>query len=86
MQAAIACIAFNFILHSVYGDQLFLYVCNWTWAFMLILAYCCLECLKRGWQRATNVTLVLLLSLISINNIAFVRDLIALYGQYQMTP
>ena len=86
VRAAIACIGFNFILHSIYGDQLFLYVCNWTWAFLLILAYTCLECLKRGWQTAINSTLAVLLLLLSFNNIAFVRDLIALYGQFRPTP
>lgn len=81
VQAVLLCLAFNAVLHSVYGDQLFLYACNWTAGIVLLVGRCWRPMLEyKKWSIVFNGTLALLFAAMLVNNVAFFQSLIDLYS------
>lgn len=73
--ALLLCIAFNGALHLLYGDALFVYAPDWTFA---VVASVALAVGDAG-GRAGNLVLGALLALVASNDLAFVRDVVGLY-------
>jgi hypothetical protein len=76
-----ACLLFNVVLHTKYGDDLFLYACNTCFLILALVALCTLE-LRLTSRRALafDLLLLLLLSCEVINNHLFVTRLWSIYS------
>jgi hypothetical protein len=73
--ALLICIAFNAALHFVYGDALFLYAPDWTFAVVASVALA----LGDAGGRAGNLVLGVFLALLASNDLAFMRNVVGLY-------
>ena len=79
VRALVAWIGFNAALHLVYGQTLFLYSCQWTFAVVAVVAVG-VERADSPRQRAASAGAVLLLVGLQLaTNASFVADLYALY-------
>ena len=73
--ALLLCVAFNGVLHFVYGDALFLYAPDWTFAAVASVALA----LGNAGGRAGNLALGALIALLASNDLALMRDVVGLY-------
>jgi len=75
MQCMVACLLFNFGLHTIYGEELFLYVCDWTFFALMCLAIGLKPLLeKTGWVSIVIIALLLVyLTLQIVTNINFLN-------------
>jgi hypothetical protein len=74
-QCMAACLLFNFGLHTIYGEELFLYVCDWTFFALMCLAIGLKPILeKTGWiSIVITILLLVYLALQIATNINFLR-------------
>jgi len=72
-------VAFNAVLHSVYGETLFLYSAHWTFAVIALVAVG-FEWVAAARRFAVPLALGLLTALQVWANTAFLRDLYRIYG------
>ncbi|MEA3211040.1 MAG: hypothetical protein QOE70_4097 [Chthoniobacter sp.] len=72
-------ILFNLALHSLYGDDLFLYACNTCFLVIAWAALCTSEARLSTWQnRAVDLGLLMLAAMQIANNAQFVSSLVSL--------
>lgn len=75
----IVCLVYNFVLHSAYGDDLFLYSCNSTFA-LLALVLCALSEIRNPrWVMALDLLLALLVIAEGANNFRFFKALTSMH-------
>ncbi|MGH2582507.1 MAG: hypothetical protein ACRDFQ_06385 [Anaerolineales bacterium] len=70
--AFLVCLAFNFAFHLFYGFEPFLYSANWTYALVLFVALCLRSLAYNKWLQ---ITLLILLALLTLNNLSFLYSL-----------
>jgi hypothetical protein len=82
LQSLVLGIAFLSTLHYFYGDDLFLYSGSWVFLVVAAMAWGLWGAAGIGprWARAVDLLVVLLAILTAVNNLAFLRSLIGLYG------
>ncbi len=81
--AFLGCLAFNFIFHFFYGFEPFLYAANWTYALILFAA---LGLSSQAYHKGVQVALLLLLALLSLNNLSFLHFLMSGLAPFIPTP
>ena len=73
------CLLFNLLLHSLYGDDLFLYSCNTCFLLLAFVALCTSEVRLSAFQnRAADLGLLILLALEIANNQRFVLEIVSI--------
>lgn len=78
LSALVFCISFNFLLHLIYGDDLFLYSAHWTFQIIIAVALT----LRRYWSgKALKVALGVIISLQIVNTAMFFQDLLLIYSK-----
>lgn len=77
--AFLGCLAFNFVFHFFYGFEPFLYAANWTYALVLFAA---LGLSSLAYHKGVQVALLLLLALLSLNNLSFLHFLMSGLAPY----
>ena len=77
--AFLGCLAFNFVFHFFYGFEPFLYAANWTYALVLFAA---LGLSSLAYHKDVQVALLLLLALLSLNNLSFLHFLMSGLAPY----
>lgn len=70
--AFLECLAFNFIFHLIYGFEPFLYAADWTFALFLFAALALRPLAKNTWLQ---IALVVMLGLLTLNNLSFLHFL-----------
>jgi hypothetical protein len=80
--ALLAWVAFHAAMHFVFGTQLFLYSCQWTFAVVLLAALAWRRRLERAsrWRRLLAAALVTLALLAAANNTLFLREVLAVFA------
>ena len=80
--ALLAWVAFHAVLHLVFGTQLFLYSCQWTFAVIALAALAWRRRIERAprWRRPLAVALVALAVLAAANNMLFLREVLAVFA------
>jgi hypothetical protein len=73
MLGLLGSLGFNFLLHMVYGTELFLYTPYWVYALVLFMALAFAELADRKWF---EVSLTILLFTLMLNNVGFVFSLL----------
>ena len=73
--ALVLCLCFNAVLHFFYGDALFLYSLDWTFAVIASVALA----LGDAGGRAGDLVLGALIVLLASNDLALFRDVVGLY-------
>lgn len=82
--ALLGVIAFNFLLHLLYGTELFLYTSYWVYAFVLFLALAFSDLANKKWFQWGSALIVLALM---INNFGFLVSILhALAPFYAAAP
>lgn len=69
MLGLLGTLAFNFLMHMVYGTELFLYTPYWTYALIFFIALACAEFAERTWFK---VFMTFFLLTLIINNVSFI--------------
>ncbi len=84
MLGLLGTLAFNFLLHMVYGTELFLYTPYWTYALIFFIALAYAEFAGRTWFESVLTLFVLVLM---VNNIWFIFVILrGLAPFYAATP
>ncbi len=69
MLGLLGTLAFNFLLHLVYGTELFLYTSYWMYALIFFVALALSEFAEKKWFEATITIFILVLM---VNNFCFI--------------
>jgi hypothetical protein len=74
-------VAFNVLLHSVFGTSLFLYSCQWTFAVVgLVVVALCHVSRQGAMRRSLLVATTVLVGLQGANNLQFMADLLRAFA------
>ena len=73
MLGLLGVLAFNFLLHMVYGTELFLYTAYWVYALVLFIALALSEFANKKWFEAALTSFILVLM---VNNFWFIFTLL----------
>lgn len=70
--AALACLAFNFVFHAIYGFEPFLYAADWIFALILFVALGTRRLAGSLWFQ---IVMLALIALLTLNNLSFLFTL-----------
>lgn len=75
--AVAAAVAFNFLLHLIYGDDMFLYSAHYTFLILLLVVLGLREFWNTRWlQVAVSIAIVLS----AVHNLSFIHDALLIFG------